>query len=225
MATRFSPRQTDGPGAANALRRRLAAFGGSLLEFLKSPLAVGSPIPSLPHTVRKLLEPVDWSSAAVVVEYGPGTGSFTVGALRRMRADATLIAIDCSKGFTDHLRSAIPDQRLHAVTASALDVEAVIRAHGFGGADCIISGIPFSTLPEGNGELLIQASERALRPGGLFLAYQVRDHVRGLLDRHFDRLDAQYEWLNLPPYHLYWYRKPVDTAGPGDVPARTGCRR
>ena len=209
MAAQFS----TGPAAVSAkviFRRGLAAFRGSLLEFLKDPLAVGSPIPSLPHTVQELLGPVDWSSIKVVVEYGPGTGSFTAGALKRMRPDATLIAIDCSEGFTDHLRLAIPDRRLRAVTASALDVEALIRAHGFDHVDCIISGIPFSTLPDGSGELLLQASERALGPGELFIAYQVRNRLRRLLEGRFDKLDEKYQWLNLPPYHLYWYRKPWD---------------
>jgi len=142
----------------------------------------------------------------LLVEYGPGTGRFTAGALARMRPDATLIAIDSSAGFTGHLRAAIPDRRLRAVTGSAQDVESLVAEQGFARADCILSGLPFSTLPDGDGEAIVAASRRLLRPGGQFVAYQVRGGIRRLLDRHFRTVEHTREWLNLPPYHLYWCR-------------------
>jgi phospholipid N-methyltransferase len=207
LATRLS-RQAPHPAAdAQTLGGGQSALAAYLAEFLKDPLAVGSPIPSFARTVDRLLAPVDWRRIRLLVEYGPGTGRFTAGALKRMRADATLIAIDSSPGFADYLRRAIPDRRLRPVAGSALDVDAIVAGQGFAQAECILSGIPFSTLPDGEGEKIVRKSHRLLRPGGLFLAYQVRDHIRPLLERHFAKIDEAYEWLNLPPYHLYWFRK------------------
>jgi phospholipid N-methyltransferase len=205
MATRV-----PAPAAAGVTPRlpsRLAALGAYFGEFLKNPKAVGSPIPSFRHTVDRLLAPIDWGRVRLLVEYGPGTGRFTAGALKRMRPDATLIAIDSSPGFTDYLRRAIPDRRLRAVTGSALDVEALLAREGFARADCILSGLPFSTLPDGAGDAIVRASHKLLRPGGLFVAYQVKDDIRPLLEGAFARVDQAYEWLNMPPYHLYWFRK------------------
>lgn len=205
MATRFPTRV---PNRSAALRDELVAFGSYLAEFARNPLAVGSPIPSFRHTVDRVLTPIDWSRVRVLVEYGPGTGRFTAESLRRMRSDASLVAIDSSPGFTDYLRKAVPDARLRAVTGSALDAKALIGRQGFARADCILSGLPFSTLASGEGEAIVEASYELLKPGGLFVAYQVRDHVRPLLERHFVPISEAYEWRNLPPYHIYWFRKP-----------------
>jgi phospholipid N-methyltransferase len=203
MATRFPTRTAGAQGIAS----EWAALGAYFREFVRNPKAVGSPIPSFRHTADRLLAPVDWRQVRLLVEYGPGTGRFTAEALKRMRPHATLLAIDSSPGFTDHLREAIPDSRLRAVTGSAQDVEALVAGQGLGPADCILSGLPFSTLPDGVGEAIVRASHRLLRPGGLFVAYQVRDHIRSLLERDFTKVGEAYEWRNLPPYHLYWFRK------------------
>lgn len=207
MATRFS-RQAGHPAAdARSSGGGAAGWRAYLAEFLRAPLAVGSPIPTFARTVDRLLAPVDWRRIRLLVEYGPGTGRFTAGALKRMRPDATLIAIDSSPGFTDYLRRAIPDPRLRPIAGSALDAQAILARQGVGQADCVLSGIPFSTLASGEGEAIVRKSHRLLRPGGLFIAYQVRDHVRPLLESRFTRIGEAYEWLNLPPYHLYWFRK------------------
>lgn len=207
MATRFTREGVRNAANGRVSGAGLPALGAYLAEFLKAPMAVGSPIPSFTHTVDRLLDPIDWGKVRLLVELGPGTGRFTEGALKRMRSDATLIAIDTSPGFTDYLRTAFPDRRLRALTGSARDIEAVIKGQGFDRADCILSGVPFSTLPDGEGEAIIRASSRLLRRGGTFAAYQVKDNIRPLLERHFDKRDEAYEWRNLPPYHLYWFGK------------------
>jgi phospholipid N-methyltransferase len=40
----------------------------------------------------------------VLVEYGPGVGTFAREILRRMSADAVLIAIELNTGFVEYLR-------------------------------------------------------------------------------------------------------------------------
>lgn len=207
MATRFPDRSVGRSGFVASVRDALVPAGAFLAQFAKNPLKVGSPFASSRRMVDRLLEPVEWSKIGVLVEYGPGTGRFTEGALARMRRGSTLVAIDACPGFTAHLEAAIDDPRLRAVSGSAADAPRIVARAGLGEADCIISGLPFSTLPDGEAETIVAASARLLRPGGLFLAYQVRDHIRPLLEARFNRLGEAYEWRNLPPCHLYWYRK------------------
>jgi phospholipid N-methyltransferase len=206
MATRFVSRP-DRRESARPIKSTLAPVGTFLSSFLKQPLMVGSPVASSRHMVDRLLDPVDWQRVGLLVEYGPGTGSFTAAALSRMRSDATLLAIDTSQDFTEHLRETIPDPRLRAVTASAADAAGILAEQRLGQADCILSGLPFSTLPEDAARAIVAASDAILKPGGLFMAYQMRDRVRSLLDGRFDKIDEGYEWRNLPPCHLYWFRK------------------
>ncbi len=46
-------------------------------NFLKSPAMLGSVIPSSSFLVNDMMSQVDWQRARVLVEYGPGVGTFT----------------------------------------------------------------------------------------------------------------------------------------------------
>lgn len=187
--------------------RALGPWGMFLKGFVKHPVMVGSIIPSSPTLIDHMLSRVDWSKVTLFVEYGPGVGTFCRPVLERMRGDATLIAIDTNPDFIDYLRRDIADSRFKPVLGSAADVESIIAAHGFEGADYILSGLPFSTLPEGVGPAIASATHRALNPGGQFLVYQFRKRARDFLAPHFSQIDDGFEWVNVPPCFLFWATK------------------
>lgn len=172
--------------------------------FLKHPVMVGSIIPSSPKLIDKMLAPVDWAATKLFVEYGPGVGTFCRPILERMAPDATLIAIDTNPDFIGYLRRRIADSRFAPVHGSAADVGEIVAAHGFEHADYILSGLPFSTLPQGVGPAIAEATHATLRPGGAFLVYQFSPKVRSFLAPHFDAIDHGFEWINVPPAQLYW---------------------
>jgi phospholipid N-methyltransferase len=190
--------------------RRFArdAAGGPLWHFLrgfiKHPVMVGSIIPSSRAVIDKMLEPVDWANSKLFVEYGPGVGTFTEHVLRRMAPDATLIAIDTNADFVRYLRGKFRDNRLFPVNGSAADVRQIIADCGFDHADYVLSGLPFSTLPAGVGPKIAEETAAALRPGGAFLVYQFKARVRDYMAPYFGRIDKGYEWVNIPPCHLFW---------------------
>jgi phospholipid N-methyltransferase len=182
--------------------------GGPLWHFLKGfikhPVMVGSIIPSSKAVIDKMLAPVDWANCKLFVEYGPGVGTFTEHVLRRMAPDATLIAIDTNDDFVRYLSAKFRDNRLLAVNGSAADVRQIIADCGFEHADYVLSGLPFSTLPAGVGPAIAAQTSEALRPGGAFLVYQFKARVRDFMAPHFDRIDRGFEWINVPPCHLFW---------------------
>jgi phospholipid N-methyltransferase len=175
-----------------------------LRGFLKHPKMVGSVIPSSKVLITKMLKPVDWSATQLFVEYGPGVGTFTRPILERLRPDAKLIAIDTNPDFIDFLNGEIDDDRFIAVHGSAAEVEKIIAEHGFGHADYILSGLPFSTLPPGVGDAIGAATGRAIRDGGAFLVYQFSPKVKDFIAPHFERIDRGFEWANVPPATLFW---------------------
>ena len=175
-----------------------------LRGFIKHPAMVGSIIPSSKATVDRMLAPVDWENCRLFVEYGPGVGTFTEHVLRRMAPDATLIAIDTNEDFVRYLRGKFTDNRLFAITGSAENVREIIADCGFDHADYILSGLPFSTLPQGVGAKIVQQTHEALRPGGGFLVYQFKAKARAFMAGHFKRIDKGLEWANVPPCHLFW---------------------
>jgi phospholipid N-methyltransferase len=184
-------------------RRFLSGWGMFFRQFIKHPGMIGSIIPSSPMLVDTMLDDVDWARTRLFVEYGPGVGTFTHSILERLPADGILLAIDLNLDFVSYLDSAIDDPRFRAVHGSAIDVRRFIAEAGHRQADYILSGLPFSTLPEGVGEAICAETQAALRPGGEFLIYQYSRFVDRLISPLFGNIMEQVEWLNIPPCRLF----------------------
>ena len=172
--------------------------------FLEHPKMVGSIIPSSRSTIDKMLAPVKWDECKLFVEYGPGVGTFCRPVLDRLPRGGELVVIDTNPLYIDYLKKTIGDSRFHPVLGSAADVEEIVRSLGHEQADYVLSGLPFSTLPEGVGPAIAAATYRVVRPGGAFLTYQFSTTARDLTARHFERVDTGMTWLNVPPCLLAW---------------------
>ena len=193
--------------SAKLMRRVSQALGpaGVFFQgFLEHPRMVGSIIPSSRSTIDKMLAPVNWDECTLFVEYGPGVGTFCRPVLDRLPRGGELVVIDTNPLFIDYLKHTIGDSRFHPVLGSAEDVEAIVRSLGHEHADYVLSGLPFSTLPEGVGPAIAAATLRVIRPGGAFLTYQFSTVARDLTAQHFARVDTGMTWLNVPPCLLAW---------------------
>ncbi len=178
-----------------------------LRQFLDRPGMIGSVIPTADATIRALLDPIDWRGVTCVVEYGPGTGVFTREILRRMDPGARLIAIDTNEHFIRYLRATISDPRLDCVHSSAADIEGILAARNLAQADHVLSGLPFSTLPRAAAHAIMDATYRAVRPGGAFLIYQYSRSVLPLLAARFATVEQARVWRCFPPMSLFWASK------------------
>jgi phospholipid N-methyltransferase len=172
-------------------------------NFLRHPHMLGSVIPSSRFLVNQVLKPIEWERARVLVEYGPGVGSFTGEILRRMRSDARLVAIETNRDFVKFLRAQLPDERLHVVHDSAAEVQTVLQQRALPKADYIISGIPLGSMPEAVRADIVAKSRAALEPGGAFLVYQFTARVLPALRRTFGDVRHSFELYNLPPAQLF----------------------
>ena len=186
------------------IKRMLGPWGVFFEGFLRHPVMVGSIIPSSRFTIAKMLAPVKWNECKLFVEYGPGVGTFCRPVLERLPRDGQLIVIDTNPLYIDYLKATISDSRFTPVLGSAADVEQIVRAHGHDHADYVLSGLPFSTLPDGIGPAIAAATHRVLRPGGAFLVYQFSAKARDFMARHFTHIDAGFEPLNVLPCKLFW---------------------
>jgi Phospholipid N-methyltransferase len=173
-------------------------------NFVRHPRMLGSIIPSSRFLVKGLLEPVDWNRARVVVEYGPGIGNITAEILRRMRPDATLVAIETNEDFVRFLRSTFRDPRLHVAHDSAANTDQILRQLGIEKADYVISGVPFSTMPRDVRERILRTTRSVLAPDGRFLLYQFSSRVLPDLKRFFRTVERGFEPLNILPAQLFF---------------------
>jgi len=187
-----------------ASRRTPSDWALFLRGFIKHPAMVASIVPSSEATIKRMLKPVDWANTKVFVEYGPGVGTFCQAVLDRLGPDAEYIAIDPNEEFVEHLRHKFRDSRFTLIQGSAEDVRQILKDRGHDHADYILSGLPFTTLPAGVGDVIARETEAALRPGGAFLVYQFRPKVRSFFAPYFEKIDAAVEWWNVPPAQLWW---------------------
>jgi len=172
-------------------------------NFLRHPNMLGSIIPSSRFLVDQVLEPIDWDGARVIVEYGPGIGTFTAEILRRMRSDAQLVAIETNRDFVRFLQRNLPDPRLHVVHDSATEVQPVLMRLALPAPRYIISGIPLGSMPDPVRTDIVMKSRAALEPGGAFLVYQFTSRALPTLRRTFDDVRRSFERRNFPPAQLF----------------------
>jgi Phospholipid N-methyltransferase len=102
-----------------------------------------------------------------------------------MDQDAELITVEINPKFIAHIKKTIDDKRLSIDASGAQNLNDIIAKRNWPNVDVIISGIPFTTLPKGMDREIMTAIHDTLKPGGLFLAYQLRDHVSGLAKHDF----------------------------------------
>ena len=168
---------------------------------------LGSLIPSSRFLVDRLLRKIDWKRARTIVEYGPGVGTITGRILERMSANTRLVAFEMNGDFVRYLKRSFPDRRLHVVHGSAERVQKELQQLKLDGADYIISGIPFTTMPEPLRDKIMRESRRALNPGGSVLVYQFTRAVLPYLKSHFDYIDQDFEPFNILPARLFYCRR------------------
>ncbi|MDK8463517.1 rRNA adenine N-6-methyltransferase family protein [Marinobacter sp. SS13-12] len=184
-----------------------AAF---LLGFLREPRQVGSVIPSSRFLEQRIVEASNLSAARRVVELGPGTGGTTRTFLRHLGQDAKLLSIELSPYFHE-LLDEIADPRFTNHLGSAEDIADILALHDMGQPDVVISGIPFSKMPEAVATRVAQAVRDNLAEGGRFIAYQFCRDVAWITGPIMGApASCRLELRNIPPMRVYSWFKTAD---------------
>lgn len=182
---------------------RFGSLGNGIFmvrQFFRDP-RIASIKATSPYLVQRICDRLDLSGDRVVVEYGPGLGCFTRALLERMTPRSILIAIETHEEFVRRLRQ-VKDPRLHVAPRSAESVKDILRRAGVGSADVVLSGIPFSLIPEGPKAKILEDTREVLGEGGVFFAYQSSTHLEPYLKRIFRRVRVQWEIFHIPPLVL-----------------------
>jgi phosphatidylethanolamine/phosphatidyl-N-methylethanolamine N-methyltransferase len=175
-------------------------------QFFRHPMQVASLVPSSRFLMSRVLAAAAVERAGLVVELGPGTGGTTRAILGALPPDGRLLSIELNPRL-HRLVQAIPDRRLIAHRGSACELSAVLAAHGFGAADAVVSGIPFSTMPRIVGARTAAAIAECLAADGRFVAYQASARVAELCRPHLGTPRVDTELLNIPPMRVFrWER-------------------
>lgn len=174
--------------------------------FLRNPEQVGSIIPSSRFLEKRIIKATMRDTPRTVVELGPGTGGTTRALLEALPAESQLLAIELDPHFAT-LLDTINDPRLTVHNGSATDVCHLLKVYGLGDADAVVSGIPFSSMPDQVGREVMASVWDCLSPRGCFVAYQFRNRVISLGKELIGTPAVEMEYLNVPPMRVCRWSK------------------
>lgn len=172
-------------------------------NFFKYPSMLGSVVPSSRFLVKDIMAQIDWNRARVLVEFGPGVGTLTREALKRMRPDAVLVVIELNEEFVAYLGSTIRDPRLRIVHGSAAHVRRILAEQGIAPADYIISSLPYSLLPESMRQEIVAESRHALKAQGSLLVFQYNRRLLPYLKSSFSSVKLDFQLFNILPAMIF----------------------
>jgi phospholipid N-methyltransferase len=173
---------------------------------------------------------LDLASGDVVLEYGPGTGAFTleVERLRRDGIKLRYLGVERDPGMYQYLTRRFPE--LEFALGDAVDALALCEARGFPAASAVISGLPLILMTHRVVHGIFAATRDCLRPDGVFRTFSYvhsypsrrAGELRELMQDSFEEYELSRPVVrNLPPAFTLTGRIPRKS---GDLPQGADCR-
>ena len=177
-------------------------------EALKNYKTSGTIVPSSRFLTRMMLKKIDFHSANLIVELGPGNGAFTRELLAKLAPKTMLICFEINEAFYNEL-SLIKHPQLKVIKASAEFLEGELKKNGFDYADYIVSSIPLSILPKTLSKVILKESFKVLKQHGSFIQFQYSLFYYEELKSIFlkQNISLGFEPRNLPPAFIYYCTK------------------
>ena len=179
-----------------------------LQRFVRSPKHIASVWPSSRYLTAQMFDGLRLGHGDVVVEYGPGTGSFTLEVQRLLESGVNIryLGVEKDPGMYQFLQRRFP--RLEFVLADAVDVLELCRARDLPPAAAVISGLPMIFFDSDTLHRLFAATRACLRPDGVFRtfsyvhSYPSRSggELRALIKQYFEEYESSRPVVrNMPP--------------------------
>ena len=144
-----------------------------LAAFARNPKHVGAIAPSSDALAAAMVEGLQISANKTIVEFGPGTGSFTKAIYNRFSdegGEGNYLGIERDKAFVKHLRNRFPD--MNFVHGSAEKLPVYHQAAELPPVGGVVSGLPFASLPITVQDSITSMLDELLLPGTVFRTFQ-----------------------------------------------------
>ena len=179
-------------------------------ELVRRPGATGAIAPSSRFLAKRITSVIDLENAQTVVEYGPGTGSFTRQIKRQLPEDTHFFVVERSPGFSKSFRKRHPDIPLHEDCVT--NIRDICDLENVDEIDCIVSGLPWASFSDQLQNDILDATMSVLKEDGQFVTFA---YIHAMLmpgaRRFRDKLRTYFSevstsravWLNMPPAFCY----------------------
>lgn len=163
-------------------------------QFFKKPLETGAVLPSSPLLAKAMADRINFKTAKIIVELGPGTGSITKELLKRMRKDAKLVAIEINKEFCTELKS-IADPRLEVFEGDARHFSRIIKQ-----ADVVVSGLPLVSFSDKDHHAVLSEIKKVAKQ---YVQFHYSPLGESEMKEHFGKFERKIVLGNVPPAIVY----------------------
>lgn len=175
--------------------------------WLRTPLGIGSLLPSSNTMGRAFAALLDFDRPGHVLELGSGTGAISQGLLDAGLPAERLIMVEREPEMASYLRHRFPAACI--VEADARAVGSLVQDFRAGDLIAVVSSLPIVWFPLEDQALVMNACLDVLGEGGSFLQMTnlpmspVPMEKLGLAG-----VRAKYVWQNLPPSFIWRYWRP-----------------
>ena len=157
-------------------------------EFIKNRKQLGTPFPSSKYLAREIARHVIGQN---IIELGAGQGQITRAILKK-HPQISLTAFEINPGLIKNL-SEIKDPRLQIIQSSAAEFPSFVSEY-----DCIISGLPLTSMPKETVHKILLSSRNSKR----YIQYKYFPESK-LLKKYFSKVKVRIVLRNPIPALVY----------------------
>lgn len=163
-------------------------------EAIKNIKTLGTVTPSSRFLSKKMLSKIDFTTANVIVEFGPGNGAITKFILENLSPKAVLICFEINENFYQQL-IALKHPQLIVIKASAERIKEELKKINIDKVDDISNEV-------------LQNSYQVLEEEGTFIQYQYSlTYFKKLKKVYKASISLEFELFNFPPAFIYRCKK------------------
>ncbi|WP_438493249.1 class I SAM-dependent methyltransferase [Paenibacillus sp. IHBB 3054] len=175
-----------------------------LRSFIHNPKRVGSVIPSSRFLAANMVKHAPWHEVKAVAELGSGTGAITRLIHTQVSETMKVLLFEMDENMRNNLQTDYPAFSCHSNAAHLVET---MKQENINQLDCIFSGLPFFNFERDLRDTLVEQIYQALKPGGLFIAFQYSLQMKKQLSDKFIIEKINFVPLNIPPAFVYICRK------------------
>ncbi len=155
-----------------------------------------------------MVDVIDFNKAKCIVELGPGTGVFTKEIMKRKKQDTIFLLIEINEVFCKELKRKFKDeQNVIVVHGSAENIKKYMEEFHIECVDYVLSGLPFTSLPEEVSKRILNNVMEAIHENGEFITFQYSLVKKGFIQHFFPKITLEKVWLNFPPAYIFSCKK------------------
>jgi len=173
-------------------------------EFIKNAKQIGSVAPSGKSLASKLLRDIDFESARLIVEFGPGTGAITRAIVERLHPECRLISIEANAQFMSKLNELYPAENVDFIEGYAQDIVKILKNQNIDTpVDAFISSLPLTLISAEHITEIMKGMLELLKPNGSYVQYQYSTQGMKAIKNHWHISSTSIALMNIPPSIVY----------------------